>query len=225
MPRTIGQRRFAGDASHQLRTPLATLLGQVQVARRRERSPEEYRHILDRVLDEGLRLRGIVESLLFLADPEGSPVELDTVDLATWLAEHVGRLSEDPRASDLRVEVLGDGPLAARVNPLLLGQIVDNLLDNAFKYSPAGSPVTVRCWAEPGSLRLSVADRGSGLSGEEAARVFEPFYRTDQSRRDGQPGVGLGLPVAQTDRRGVRWLARRPERARERLRLCPPTAR
>ena len=135
--------------------------------------------------------------MLLLAQPEGSPVELDTVDLATWLAEHVGRLSEDPRASDLRVEVLGDGPLAARVNPLLLGQLVDNLLDNAFKYSPAGSPVTVRCWAEPGSLRLSVADRGSGLSGEEAARVFEPFYRTDQSRRDGQPGVGLGLPVAQ----------------------------
>jgi two-component system, OmpR family, sensor kinase len=191
-----GQRRFAGDASHQLRTPLAALLGQVQVARRRERPPEEYRRILDRVIDEGLRLRGIVDSLLFLADPEGSPVEFDTVDLATWLAEHVGRLSDHPRASGLRVEVLGDGPLAARVNPLLLGQLVDNLLDNAFKYSPAGSPVTVRCWAEPGSLLLSVTDRGYGLSSEEAARVFEPFYRTDQTRRNGQPGVGLGLPVA-----------------------------
>jgi signal transduction histidine kinase len=190
------QQRFAGDASHQLRTPLAALLGQVQLARRRERTPEEYRQVLDRVLDEGMRLRAIVDSLLFLAHPESAPVELATVDLTAWLTEHLRRWSEHARFSDLRAEFTGDRPLAASVNPVLLGQLIDNLLDNAFKYSPASSLVLVRCQSEPGSVLVSVEDRGSGLSPEEAARVFEPFYRTEQSRREGQPGVGLGLPVA-----------------------------
>jgi signal transduction histidine kinase len=191
------QRRFAGDASHQLRTPLAALLGQVQVARRRERPPEEYQRILDRVLSEGMRLRAIVDSLLFLADPEGSPVDLMTIDPVEWLSEHLARWSEHPRAADLRTELSTGSPLTTRVNPLLLGQLVDNLLDNAFKYSEPGSPVVVRTRREPGHVLLSVEDRGAGLTAEEAVRVFEPFYRTDKSRRDGRPGVGLGLSVAQ----------------------------
>ncbi|QEH33366.1 Sensor kinase CusS [Aquisphaera giovannonii] len=190
------QRRFAGAASHQLRTPLAALLGQVQVARRRDRSPEEYRRVLDRVLDEGGRLRGIVESLLFLADPEDVPVEMGTLDLARWLPEHLACWEDHTRRKDLRVEVREGGGLAARVNPHLLGQLLDNLLENAFKYSPPGSPVAVRCWSEPGVVVLGVEDRGPGLSPAELARVFDPFYRTDQARREGRPGVGLGLPVA-----------------------------
>lgn len=190
------QQRFAGDASHQLRTPLAALLGQVQLARRRDRTPAEYRQVLDRVLDEGMRLRAIVDSLLFLANPEGGPVKLATVDLVAWLTEHVGRWSDHSRFPDLRTEFPGDRILAASVNPLLLGQLVDNLLDNAFKYSPAGTPVVVQCRSEPGAILVGVEDHGSGLSTEEAAHVFEPFYRTDQARRDGRPGVGLGLPVA-----------------------------
>src|SRR6185312_16074010 len=72
-----GQRRFAGDASHQLRTPLAALLGQVQVALRRDRPPEEYRRVLEKVHEEGVRLRQIVESLLVLAQPEAARPELE----------------------------------------------------------------------------------------------------------------------------------------------------
>jgi signal transduction histidine kinase len=93
------QRRFAGDASHQLRTPLAALLGQVQVARRRDRSADEYRGVLEPVSTEGARLRQIVESLLFIAQPDDSWREHQSVDLTQWLPDHLRLWSAHPRAT------------------------------------------------------------------------------------------------------------------------------
>jgi signal transduction histidine kinase len=190
------QRRFAGDASHQLCNPLTALLGQVQLARRRDRSPVEYRQVLDRVLDEGTRLRQIVESLLMLADPGGTQVELEVVDLARWLPEHLGRWSGHPRAGDLGVVIDGDGPLTVRAHPPLLGQLVDNLLDNALKYSPSGSPVVIRAGRDGDAVVLGVEDRGCGLGAGERELVFEPFYRAAGVRRASPAGAGLGLAVA-----------------------------
>ncbi|MGP0066030.1 MAG: ATP-binding protein, partial [Isosphaeraceae bacterium] len=190
------QQRFAGDASHQLRTPLAALLGQVQVALRRDRGSEEYRRVLERVRDEGNRLRQIVESLLLLARPEGGRPDLEPVDLARWVPDHLGRWATHPRAADLSARVDHRASLFVRIHTPLLAQLVDNLLENAWKYSKPGTPVVVRAWREGGSIALAVEDRGCGLSAEEAARVFEPFFRGESARRDGQPGVGLGLAVA-----------------------------
>lgn len=190
------QRRFAGDASHQLRTPLAALLGQVQVVRRRDRSPEEYRRVLDLVQAEGVRLRQIVDSLLFLANPNGSRPDPQPLDLAAWAPEHLGRWSAHTRAADLRHEIAAPSPLIVRVHEALLAQLVDNLLENACKYSTPGSPIVVRVGRDGSSATLAVEDRGQGLAAEDLARVFEPFYRTEEARRNGQGGVGLGLAVA-----------------------------
>ena len=190
------QRRFAGDASHQLRTPLAALLGQVQVALRRDRSSEEYRHALELVRTEGTRLRQIVESLLFMAQPEGTRPEPQRVDLASWVPDHLRRWSEHPRASDLRFETKAVPPLGVRVHEPLLAQLLDNLMENACKYSTPSTPIVVRVWRESESAFLSVEDRGCGLTAEEIKHVFDPFFRTEQARQDGQPGVGLGLAVA-----------------------------
>jgi signal transduction histidine kinase len=190
------QRRFAGDASHQLCNPLTALLGQVQVARRRNRSATEYQEVLDRVFDEGTRLRQIVESLLLLADPGGTQIELEVVDLAHWLPELLDRWPGHPRANDLVVKIEPSCSLPVRVHPPLLGQLVDNLLDNALKYSPSGSRVTVFAQRDGDTVVISVEDRGRGLSAQEQEHVFEPFYRTDEARRTGPGGAGLGLAVA-----------------------------
>jgi two-component system, OmpR family, sensor kinase len=190
------QRRFAGDASHQLRTPLAALLGQVQVALRRDRSPEEYRRVLELVRAEGARLRQIVESLLVMAQPDGTRPEPACVDLAEWVPEHLRRWAAHPRASDLCSEIKGNPPLGARVHEALLSQLLDNLVENACKYSVAGTLIVVRLWREDGSVCLGVEDQGCGLATDEIKHVFEPFFRTEKARNEGHSGVGLGLAVA-----------------------------
>ncbi len=78
----------------------------------------------------------------------------------------------------------------------LLGQLLDNLLENACKHSGPGTPIAVRVWSEPGAVALAVEDCGSGIAAEDLPRVFEPFYRAEPSRRLGLAGVGLGLAVA-----------------------------
>jgi signal transduction histidine kinase len=193
------QRRFTGDASHQLRTPLAGLLSQVDLALKRDRPPGEYRRVLGVVRAKATHLRQIIESLLFLARAEtdsGCP-ELEVVDLASWVGEHLREWSTHPRSVDLCAIPDGGGPIWVRAHPALLSQLVDNLLDNACKYSSPEAPITVRIGRGAGVIVLGVEDRGCGLSTEDRARVFQPFYRSLQARRQDPAGVGLGLAVAQ----------------------------
>lgn len=190
------QRRFAGNASHQLRTPLAALMGQVQVALRRDRPPEQYRRVLERVRDEGLRLRGIVDSLLLLAQPEDDGPVPGELDLADWVPDQIRRWADHPRVTDLHARLANGGPLVVRAHPPLLAQAVDNLIENACKYSPPDTPIVVRAWREGDSVMLGVEDRGLGLTLEDRSRVFEPFFRGEHARRNGVAGAGLGLAVA-----------------------------
>jgi signal transduction histidine kinase len=191
------QRRFAGDASHQLRNPVAALLGQTQVALRRDRSADEYKRFLDRVHSEGTRLRQIIESLLLLAQPELAQPEDQIIDLRDWVPDHLERWRSHTRASDMRAEIRDEVVLCVRASPTLLAQLVDNLLENACKYSEPGTPIVVSAWLENGSAVLGVEDRGFGLEAEDLSHVFEPFFRGEQARRDVHAGVGLGLAVAQ----------------------------
>jgi heavy metal sensor kinase len=191
------QRRFTGDASHQLRTPLAAMLGQVEVALRRDRAPEEYRRVLGLVHDQAGHLSRTVEALLFLAraDAEGQLAGLEVVDLARWLPEQHERWGRHARAADLRVEQASPGPCPVRAQPVLLGQLLDNLIDNAFRYSAPGTLVRVRVARDAGAAVLAVEDAGRGIAPEDLPHVFEPFYRPAAVRGGGPAGVGLGLAV------------------------------
>jgi heavy metal sensor kinase len=196
----LRQRRFTGDASHQLRTPLTAMLGQVEVALRRPRDPDEYRRVLALVRDQAAHLNQLVESLLFLsrADAESALPDLEALDLGSWHAAHRRVWAASPRAADIRV-ACGDGPHPVRVHPTLLAQLLENLVDNAAKYSTPGTPITIEVGRENGSGRvtLAVTDRGAGIDGAELEPIFEPFYRSPEARRTGTRGVGLGLSVAQ----------------------------
>lgn len=190
------QRGFTAEASHQLRTPLTALLGQVEVALRRERDGAEYRRVLESVRRQSERLRKVVESLLFLAraDADAALPGREAVDLGGWLREHVRTAwAGHPRAGDIRVEAT---PARAGVHPVLLGELVDLLVDNACKYSLPGTPIAVRVGPVEGGVELSVEDAGMGVGEADAARIFEPFVRTTEARRRGVEGSGLGLSVA-----------------------------
>jgi signal transduction histidine kinase len=193
------QRQFTGQASHQLRTPLAALIATIDVARRRPRTIAEHEVALDRLHDDAVRLWRIVEALLFLAraDAEAALPDFERIDLKAWSSDHIHAWSSHERAADLRLETNGTEPVWVRVHRPLLGQLLDNLLENACKYSEPGTPIVVRIWGQAEWAAFSVEDRGCGIPVEDLPRVFEPFYRADAIRRQGRAGVGLGLAVAQ----------------------------
>lgn len=188
------QRRFSSDASHQLRTPLTALVGQIEVALRRDREPEEYRRVMGLLRGQARGLAQIVEALLFLgrADSEAGLPEATPLDLAAWIAGHLGG---HPLAGTIAVEA--NGPVWVRAHAPLLAQLVDNLLDNAAKYGHPGETIVVRVDDEAGSARLVVEDHGPGIEPVDLPRVFEPFFRSIHARRRGRQGVGLGLAVVQ----------------------------
>ena len=193
------QKRFTGDASHQLRTPLTALLGQLEVARRRDRSTAEYRRVLDDVHGEAIKLCQIVDALLFMAraETESGRPDLQPVELVSWTHEHLAGWANHPRSADLREEIELEAPAWVRVHSPLLGQLLDNLLDNACKYSAPGTAISVGLAEEGDTLALSVQDHGVGLGSDDLPHVFEPFFRSAEARRRGQPGVGLGLAIVQ----------------------------
>ena len=192
------QRQFTGQASHQLRTPLAALIAAIDVARRRPRTVSEHERVLQQLHADAVRLWRVVEALLFLAraDAEAGLPDLERTDLAAWAADHLLAWSGHERVADLRFEGSNGTLLWTRAHRPLLGQLLDNLLDNAGKYSGPGTPIIVRVWSEPGAVALAVEDRGCGISTDDLPRVFEPFYRAESARQAGHAGVGLGLAVA-----------------------------
>ncbi|HWB12709.1 MAG TPA: HAMP domain-containing sensor histidine kinase [Pirellulales bacterium] len=191
------QRRFTGDASHQLRTPLAGILGQLDVALLRDRSPQDYRHSLALARDEARRLRGIVDSLLLLARTEaGPPANTTCLELRGWLRDHMSRWTDHQRHSDLHFDIGACGETWVRAEPELLAQAFHNLIDNALKYSEPGSPVRVELSCSSDTAKVTVSDCGRGVAADDLAQLFQPFYRADAARLAGLPGCGLGLAVA-----------------------------
>lgn len=165
---------------------------------RRERDPADYRRVLGAAVAQTDRLTGIVESLLFLAraDAEARTPDLEAVELGGWLARHLDDTWGDhPRAADLRRTVESDGPLTVLAQPTLLAQAFDNVLDNAFKCSEPGTVVEVRLHGDAATVTLAVRDCGIGIQPDALPRVFEPFFRAENSRLRGVKGHGLGLAV------------------------------
>ena len=138
------QRRFTGDASHQLRTPLTAMQGQVDLALRQERSAEEYRRVLHLVQRKTRHVRQIVESLLFLAraDAEAQRPQLEPIELSVWVRDHL-RGSTGRRTSDVRLQASSTGPFWVCAQPVLLGELLDNLVENAAKYSEPETPIVI----------------------------------------------------------------------------------
>jgi signal transduction histidine kinase len=190
-------RRFAGDASHQLRTPLTALLGQIEVALRRDRTADEYREVLATAQAKATHLQRIVEALLFLtrSGSEAAVPQREPVDLAAWLPTYLQQWAGHQRFGDIRLMGV-DHPLLVATHPVMLGEAMNVLVDNACRYSPAGCPITISLSDEGGSARVEVADRGPGIAAADLPQVFTPFFRTTEALKANRQGVGLGLSIA-----------------------------
>jgi len=192
------QRRFTADASHQLRTPLAVMLGQIDVVLRRDREGEEYRRVIQILRRRVVELRQMTEMLLLLARAESDQqiIECDRVDVETFLEEIVARRAESPESRQIALSVAEGSPYEVRVQQYLFAQVIENLLDNAERYSPPGSPVEVAVARRGRRIELAVADHGPGIPAEEVPHIFAPFFRGTAGRKSDSAGSGLGLSVA-----------------------------
>jgi signal transduction histidine kinase len=196
-------RRFVADASHELRTPLTSIRGFAELYRQGAVSTSgDTRRLMQRIEDEGGRMGLLVEDLLLLARlDQQRPLTVAPVDLAELAGDavHDARAVQPDRPIVLHLDdSLTDVPVV-RGDEGRLRQVIGNLVSNALTHTPSGTRVTVSLAEEaehPGMVVLRVADRGPGLAAEDAARVFERFYRADASRtREEGGGTGLGLAI------------------------------
>ncbi|HSP38962.1 MAG TPA: HAMP domain-containing sensor histidine kinase [Frankiaceae bacterium] len=200
-------RRFVADASHELRTPLTSIRGFAELHRQGAvNDPEAVARILGRIEGEAQRMGLLVDDLLLLARlDQQRPLEQKPVDLLILAADAVADAGTLAPGRPVRLITSGleDAPPVVTGDEARLRQVLGNLVSNALRYTPAGSPVAVRVAVEGSDALLEVIDSGPGLAPEDAQRVFERFYRADPSRtragRDVGPsaggGSGLGLSI------------------------------
>jgi two-component system OmpR family sensor kinase len=191
-------RQFVADASHELRTPLTSVRGLAEYGLQQgtEASQEELLRLMTLIGHEASRMSRLVEDLLLLAKFDaGLSLNRRPVDLASVAAEAVSaaRIVHPGR----RIVLRAPEPVVIHADDQRVRQIIDNLVGNAVTYGPEDSPVTVTVTQDDaGWGQVAVADEGPGMMPEQAARVFERFYRTDDSRARASGGAGLGLAIA-----------------------------
>jgi two-component system OmpR family sensor kinase len=188
-------RRFITDASHELRTPLTTIRGFAELYR--QGAARDVAMLLSRIENEASRMGLLVDDLLLLARLDVQrPLEQRHVDLLALASDavHDAQAIDPERSITMEVfdgpgipEVLGDEPR--------IRQVLSNLVANALQHTPENADVVVRVGTEGDDVVLEVADKGPGMSQQDASRVFERFYRTDSSRARASGGTGLGLSI------------------------------
>ena len=191
-------RRFTADASHELRTPLSVVRGIGEFGLRETRTPSEYQDAIGSMLEEIDRLTRLVDTLLRLSRGDAGTVKLirEDIDLDALARDVTSSLQVLAEERGQRLHVEADGVASVSADRLVLRDAVTNLVDNAIKYSPRGSTITLRVGAVDSHATLSVADEGPGIAGEHRERVFDRFYRIDEGRSRGMGGTGLGLAIA-----------------------------
>jgi heavy metal sensor kinase len=192
-------KRFSGDVSHELKTPLAQLRCNAEIALRTERTKKEYQHTLKSLIEDSDKLQKIVDDLLLLAKMESQSNSLNF----TKFALH-----------EVFFEVFEDTHLLAKQKKLALGfaeidhvdmkgdhglikQLLSNLIMNAIQYTPKGGEVTFSLNTNSSYSVLTITDTGIGIPEEALPNIFDRFYRVDQSRSLETGGSGLGLSIAQ----------------------------
>lgn len=199
-------RRFVADASHELRTPLTAITGFLALLEEGELDPEETQRGLRAMRREGQRMTRLVHQLLTLSRLDTAPelrVHPVTLDLGAWLEEV--RPALEAVVGDHPLRVVGPsepGREPVHADPDALSEILFNLLENAARFAPPGSPVTIHHGTSADGVFVRVSDQGPGLHKEALGRVFDRFYRSDPARTGGHSGLGLSIVQALTRAQG-----------------------
>ncbi|TAN28281.1 MAG: HAMP domain-containing protein [Castellaniella sp.] len=187
--------QFSSDLAHEIRTPVNVLMGQTQVALTQPRNTSEYEALLTSNLEELTRITHIVENILFLSRVDHSAITLQCRPI--MLSEELEKIAEyfeglaDERDMSFRIKASGTG----YANPVMFQRAVNNLAINAIRYGEAGTPISLAAHAGPEGFTVTVENRCSLVTQEEADRMFRRFYRGDASRSLPAESNGLGLAI------------------------------
>ena len=191
-------KRFTADASHELRTPLASIRSVGEVALQRLHTAEEYRDTIGSMLEEVTRLTEMVDGLLSISRADAGQVTLhrmtfSPLDLARDVVGLLGLLAEE-KGQHIHIE--GDTSLRVSADPMVLQRGLANIVENAIKYSPPSSRISIQVSRSVDSIDIAVEDSGETIPEDLRQKVFERFFRIDASRSREAGGSGLGLAIA-----------------------------
>lgn len=195
-------KQFSIDASHELRTPLTIIRGEVELALRSTKSPEEYRQVLVSTLEEVVRLAAIVDDLLTLskADLNQHVMAYEQIQLNDLVAELYEDSTIIAEKKHITVGLQRNEDLIILGDKIRLRQLFLNLVDNAIKYTPERGVITLASRGQNGFARVEVRDTGIGISPDDQRNIFNRFYRADRARSREVAGSGLGLSIS-------KWIA------------------
>ncbi len=194
-------RQFTSDASHELKTPLAILMGEIEIALRNPDIGDTARETLESCLEEVVRLTHVVQGLLDLSRAESGQLDIEhkPLDLSALLDDVCEDMSILAERKNITMECSLQPGLIVIGDRVRMHQAVLNVLENAVKYTMEGGSVSVTLYAEFDQVILKVADTGIGIPADKLPYVFDRFYRVDQARSQQVQGTGLGLSI-------VRWI-------------------
>ncbi len=193
------QKRFSSDVSHEIRSPLTSLRGSIEVALRKKRTAEEYEDILRNNLADIIRLSKITDNLLFLTKVDNNILELrrQWFDLKHFMETVVENFRYKAFSADLSITESYQEHLELNGDIDLLEHAFSNLIDNAVKYTPQGGKITVKTHEEDTNITITISDTGIGISEDDIPHIFERFYRVDKESSRKLGGTGLGLAITQ----------------------------
>lgn len=191
------QARFAADASHELRTPLAAIRTENEVfLRQKGFSKDEAKALISSNLEEIERLENLATNLLALTQYDKADLSLETVAIKEIVQSALKHAEKIQTKKKQTIEQnIDDSEVTANKDSLI--QLVSILLDNAFKYSPKSSTITINGVRDNGAYRLTIADQGPGIDEADLPHIFDRLYRGDKARASTVPGYGLGLSLAE----------------------------
>ncbi|HVJ66640.1 MAG TPA: HAMP domain-containing sensor histidine kinase, partial [Caulifigura sp.] len=195
------KRDVLANAAHELRTPLAAIRSAVEVALNEERTPREYQEILEDIIEQSGSLQVLLNQLLLLAEAEAERLktQIEVVDFDGLVSKAVDMFQGVAEVREIALVVERLDPTGVAGSKLHLQQVVNNLIDNALKYTASGGRVTISLAAIPERqlAELRVRDTGVGIAPDDVPRVFDRFFRVDRSRSRGDTpeGTGLGLSI------------------------------
>lgn len=192
------QKRFTSAVSHEVRSPLTSLRGSIEVALRKSRTPEEYEDLLKTNLSDIIRLSKITDNLLFFSKADNNILELrkQWFEVSHLLSGIVERLKYNAATCGITISESYQEGIEMNADLDLLEQAFSNIIDNAIKYTPSGGTVEVTARKEDSSIVISVSDTGIGIPKDEIGQIFERFYRVSKERSRKSGGTGLGLSIA-----------------------------